>query len=134
MPKVVPGNLPVTAVPSADAPDPARCPVRDVLDHVSTKWTALILLTLQAGPTRFNQLHRAVPDISKRMLTQSLRDLERDGLVQRHVYATKPPSVDYRLSDLGQSIMTPLVGLTRWATQHHPSILEARRRFDAAVV
>ena len=132
MPKVVPGNLP--AVPSADAPDLSGCPVRDVLDHVSTKWTALILLTLQAGPRRFNQLHRDVPDISKRMLTQSLRDLERDGLVQRHVYATKPPSVDYRLSDLGQSIMTPLAALTRWADQHHPSILAARRRFDAAVV
>ncbi|MBB6254221.1 winged helix-turn-helix transcriptional regulator [Nitrospirillum iridis] len=111
--------------------DPSRCPVRDVFDHVGNKWTALILMTLAAGPQRFSALHRAIPDISKRMLTQSLRDLERDGLIHRHVHPTKPPSVDYRLAPLGLSIIGPLDTLARWAEVNHPEIRDARARFDA---
>ena len=112
-------------------PDLTRCPVRDVLDHIGNKWNALILLTLQQSPTRFNQLQRAVPDISKRMLTQALRDLERDGMVLRHVFATKPPTVEYRLSPMGESLMTPLGQLVGWADRHHPAIRAARRLYDA---
>ena len=106
------------------------CPVRDVLDHVGTKWTALILLTLLTAAARFNQLQRAVPDISKRMLTQTLRDLERDGLVLRTVFATKPPTVEYKLSMLGQSLMAPLCALVDWADEHHQAIRRARSSYD----
>lgn len=111
-------------------PDLSRCPVRDVLDHIGDKWTALILLTLQTQAQRFSQLQRAIPDISKRMLTQSLRELERDGMIERRVYPTKPPSVEYRLSALGESIMLPLQGLVDWAERHHAEIRQARVRFE----
>jgi DNA-binding HxlR family transcriptional regulator len=111
---------------------PARCPVRDVLDHIGDKWTTLILIALAAKPRRFSEMQRAVPDISKRMLTQTLRDLERDGMVTRHVFPTKPPSVEYRLSTLGHSVLAPLAGLVEWAESNHAGILSARARFDAA--
>ncbi len=111
--------------------DASTCPVRDVLDHIGDKWTSLILLVLAEEPHRFSAIRRAVPDISKRMLTQTLRTLERDGLVTRHVFPTKPPSVEYRLSPLGQSVCTPLVALVDWANSHHGSIRAARQRFDA---
>ncbi|HBK45210.1 MAG TPA: transcriptional regulator [Xanthomonadaceae bacterium] len=110
----------------------ADCPVRDVLDHVAAKWTTLILIALGEGPLRFGQLHRALPDISKRMLTQSLRDLERDGLLTRHVFPTKPPSVEYRLSPLGVSMLAPLGALVDWAARAHPAIQQARQAYDAA--
>ncbi|WP_400765887.1 winged helix-turn-helix transcriptional regulator [Methylosinus sporium] len=112
--------------------DASRCPVRDVLDRVGDKWTTLILIALAGGPQRFGALNRATPDISKRMLTQTLRTLERDGLVARRVYPTKPPSVDYRLTPLGVAMMEPLAALIRWAEQSHPAIVAARRRFDEA--
>ncbi|SNR93020.1 MULTISPECIES: helix-turn-helix domain-containing protein [unclassified Azospirillum] len=108
----------------------ANCPVRDVLDQIGDKWSSLILLTLADGPQRFSQLHRCVPDISKRMLTQSLRNLERDGLLIRQVFPTKPPAVEYRLSPLGQGILAPLGALVGWAEQHHDAIRQARRDFD----
>lgn len=112
--------------------DPARCPVRDVLDRIGDKWTTLVLMALAGGPRRFSELGRAVPDISKRMLTQTLRDLERDGFVTRHVFPTKPPSVEYRMAPLGRSILDPLAVLVGWAEAHHPAIRDARARFDAA--
>ncbi|MFE1598806.1 winged helix-turn-helix transcriptional regulator [Methylobacterium sp. ID0610] len=110
--------------------DPARCPVRDVLDHIGDKWTTLILIALAAAPRRFSELARSVPDISKRMLTQTLRDLERDGFVTRHVFPTKPPSVEYRLAPLGLSVLEPVAALVAWAERSHPAIREARNRFD----
>jgi DNA-binding HxlR family transcriptional regulator len=106
------------------------CPVRDVLDQIGDKWTSLILLTLATAPQRFSQLHRWIPDISKRMLTQSLRNLERDGLITRQVFPTKPPSVEYRLSPMGHSILVPLRSLVEWAEGHHAAIRHARRDFD----
>jgi DNA-binding HxlR family transcriptional regulator len=113
--------------------DPSRCPVRDVLDHIGDKWTVLILIALAATPRRFSELRRAVPDISKRMLTQTLRELERDGMVSRHVFPTKPPSVEYRLSPLGHSALDPLASLVAWAESSHAGIRSARKRFDAAI-
>ncbi|HXP97444.1 MAG TPA: helix-turn-helix domain-containing protein [Telmatospirillum sp.] len=113
--------------------DPARCPVRDVLDHIGDKWTTLILIVLAEKARRFSEMHRAVPDISKRMLTQTLRNLERDGMVTRHVFPTKPPSVEYRLSPLGLSVMSPLAELIEWAESRHAEIQQARARFDAAM-
>jgi DNA-binding HxlR family transcriptional regulator len=112
--------------------DLGNCPVRSVLSHVSAKWTVLVLLLLQSGPKRFNALARGMPDVSKRMLTQSLRDLERDGLVARQVFDTKPPSVEYRLTPLGESLMQPIEQLVDWATLKQSEIADARARFDAA--
>jgi DNA-binding HxlR family transcriptional regulator len=113
--------------------DPACCPVRDVLDHIGDKWTTLILIALAATPRRFSELRRAVPDISKRMLAQTLRELERDGMVTRRVFPTKPPSVEYRLSPLGLSALGPLAALVEWAESSHAGIRSARERFDAAL-
>ncbi|MCB1338078.1 MAG: helix-turn-helix transcriptional regulator [Maritimibacter sp.] len=109
----------------------ADCPVRHVLDHVAAKWTTLILAELKEGPCRFNALARALPDISKRMLTQGLRDLERDGLIAREVFPTKPPSVEYRLTALGRELMVPLGGLIGWALSRADEIAAARARYDA---
>jgi DNA-binding HxlR family transcriptional regulator len=111
--------------------DGGQCPIRDVLDRIGDKWTMLILIALAAGPTRFSALKRTIPDISKRMLTQTLRTLERDGMITRHVFPTTPPSVEYRMAPLGQSILEPLVHLVRWAELSHPEINAARGRFDA---
>ena len=108
------------------------CPVRNVLDRIGDKWTMLALVALAAAPRRFSALHRIMPDISKRMLTQTLRALERDGLATRHVFPTKPPSVEYRLSPLGRSVLRPLAGLVDWAERHYATICQARARFDAA--
>lgn len=110
--------------------DAERCPVRDVLDRLGDKWTTLILIALAAGPNRFGQLRRAVPDISKRMLSQSLRNLERDGLITRHVIPSKPPGVEYRLAELGRSLLEPMAALIAWAERSHPQIRDARVRFD----
>ncbi len=112
--------------------DLSACPVRNVLDHIAAKWTTLILIELIEGPRRFNAISRALPDISKRMLTQSLRDLERDGLVRREVFNTKPPSVEYSLTEIGQSFMPPLLELVGWAEAQMPAIAEARAAYDAA--
>jgi DNA-binding HxlR family transcriptional regulator len=112
--------------------DTQDCPVRDVMDRVGDKWTALVILVLSIKTHRFSELHRGIPDISKRMLTQTLRELERDGLITRHVYPTKPPSVSYALSPLGQSVLVPLEGLIEWAQKSHAGIRRARERYDAA--
>ncbi|MEA9482183.1 helix-turn-helix domain-containing protein [Xanthomonas campestris] len=112
--------------------DATQCPVRDVLDQIGDKWTMLILLTLIPGPSRFSAIQRAVPDISKRMLTQTLRNLERNGMITRKVYATKPPSVEYALSKLGMALLDPISQLLNWAGEHHASIRAARERFDHA--
>lgn len=109
-----------------------HCPVRDALDQVGSKWTMLILLALTRQALRFSEVQRVVPDISKRMLTQTLRELERDGLLERTVYPTKPPSVEYRLSVLGESLLVPLAGLIAWAEDSHSTIAQARARYDAA--
>ena len=113
--------------------DDAACPVRNVLDRIGDKWTVLLLMALASGPRRFGGLHRMMPDISKRMLTQTLRTLERDGLVTRHVFPTKPPSVEYRLSGLGRSCLAPLAGLIAWAAQSFADIRDARARYDREV-
>ena len=89
-----------------------------------------MVIALASRPHRFGELHRAIPDISKRMLTQTLRDLECDGLVSRHVFPTKPPSVEYRLTPLGASLLTPLAGLVEWADEHHAEICAARVLFE----
>ena len=114
----------------AEGVDASNCPVRDVLDRIGDKWSVLILMMLAREPKRFSALNKAVGDISKRMLTQTLRALQRDGLVERTVYPTTPPRVDYRLTDLGRSSLQPLAGLIVWADRRHDDIRTARDAFD----
>lgn len=116
----------------AGAPlDAATCPVRDVLGHIGDKWSALILSILAMRPHRFGALRRTLPGISQRMLTHTLRDLQRDGLVQRRVFATKPPSVEYALTPLGESLLDPILDLMEWASTHHAAIRAARAEYDS---
>jgi DNA-binding HxlR family transcriptional regulator len=106
--------------------------VSEVLARVGDKWTVLVVGTLGDGPKRFNELRRALGSISQRMLTLTLRALERDGLVTRTVFATIPPRVDYELTRLGHSLLDPVSGLSLWARQNRSAIEAARRQFDAA--
>lgn len=105
--------------------------VSEVLARVGDKWTVLVVSTLGDGPKRFNELRRALGSISQRMLTLTLRGLERDGLVSRTVFPTIPPRVDYELTDLGRSLLEPVLELGLWARQNRPAIQQARVRFDA---
>lgn len=113
-------------------PDPSQCPVRNVLDQLADKWSVLIVTTLAERPYRFGELKREISDISQRMLTQTLRDLQADGLIEREVFPTTPPSVEYRLSPMGRSFLVPLSALVDWAFTHHPAIREARAEFANA--
>lgn len=117
---------------AADGPFDQNCPVRGVLDKISDKWSMLLVMTLASAPKRFNQLRREIPDISQKMLTQTLRELQRDGLVSRKVFDTKPPSVEYSLTPLGQSIIVPFGYLIHWANENHRRIDGARAVFDQA--
>lgn len=108
------------------------CPVRRVMQGIFGKWSTLLLLALGERPYRFGELRRLVPDISQRMLTQTLRDLECDGYVYRKVHPTKPPSVEYGLTGLGVSMLIPLTELVNWAADNHAKVDAARLRFDAA--
>ena len=110
----------------------ADCPVRDVLDRLGDAWSFLVVLRLAEGPQRFNALKRSVGGVSQRMLTVTLRGLERDGLVRRTVFPTTPPRVEYRLTTLGESLVEPMTALTRWASTHHDTVRAARSRYDAA--
>jgi DNA-binding HxlR family transcriptional regulator len=106
--------------------------VRDVLDRIGDKWSVLLVKTLSDGPLRFGVLRREIGDISQRMLTETLRHLQRDGLIYRKVYPTVPPSVEYGLTDLGRSLLVPLDRLVEWSAQHHEVVKAARREFDKA--
>ena len=106
--------------------------VSEVLARVGDKWTILVVGELGDGPRRFNEIRRSLGSISQRMLTLTLRGLERDGLVTRTVYPTIPPRVEYELTRLGRSLLEPVSGLGLWARQNRAAIQEARRRFDVA--
>ena len=119
----IPGNLNVA--------DDCRA-VSEVLARVGDKWTVLVVSTLGDGPRRFNELRRALGSISQRMLTLTLRGLERDGLVTRTVFPTIPPRVDYELTELGRSLLEPVSELGLWARRNRLAIQNARVKFDAA--
>jgi DNA-binding HxlR family transcriptional regulator len=106
--------------------------VSEVLSRVGDKWTILVVSELGNGPKRFNELRRSLGSISQRMLTLTLRGLERDGLVTRTVFPTVPPRVDYELTKLGRSLLEPVSGIGLWARQNRAAIQEARLRFDTA--
>lgn len=110
----------------------SRCPVRDVLDRLGEKWSTLLVMALAERPQRFSELRRAVPDISKRSLTQALRNLEEDGIITRQVFPTKPPTVKYQLAPLGRSMLAPLAALISWAERSHDGIRVARRQYREA--
>lgn len=107
------------------------CPIREVLDRVGDTWSLLVIIHLQPMPMRFNALKRAVEGISQRMLTVTLRSLERDGLVRRTVRPTTPPEVEYALTNLGQSIAIPIGALGLWASENRDRLRAAQGQFDA---
>lgn len=109
------------------------CPTRHVLDLVGDKWATLIVGLLEEGPQRFAVLHRQIGGISQKMLTQTLRRLERDGLVLRTVYAEVPPRVEYALTPLGRTLCEPLAALRNWAEDHIAAVQEAQQRYDQAL-
>ena len=106
------------------------CPVREVLDRVGDKWSVMVIVLLGQRAHRFNELHRAIEGISQRMLTLTVRALERDGLVTRTVYASVPARVDYELTGLGRTLLVPLGALADWAGTHRADIQAARDRHD----
>ena len=110
---------------------PADCrAISDVLARVGDKWSVLVVTRLGDGPKRFNELRRAIGGISQRMLTLTLRGLERDGLVTRTVFPTIPPRVDYALTALGRDLLVPVSALGAWAIRNQPKIARAREQFD----
>ena len=115
---------------SLHQPEDCRA-VSEVLSRVGDKWTVLVVQTLADGPRRFNELRREIPSVSQRMLTLTLRNPERDGLVSRTVTPSIPPRVDYELTELGQSLQKPICGLATWATENVGAIDAAQKRFDA---
>ena len=117
------------ALDRGNAYDP-DCPTRLVLDRIGGKWTVLVIGVLTAGPVRFTQLRERVGGVAPKVLTQTLRALERDGLITRHVFAEVPPRVEYELTDLGRTLEKPIAAIRDWAEEHMPSITEAREEYD----
>jgi DNA-binding HxlR family transcriptional regulator len=107
-----------------------ECPSRTVLDLLSDKWTLLVICALSEGPVRFGELRRRIDGVTQKMLTQTLRGLERDGLVVRKVYPTTPPSVEYSLTRLGKGSVELMHHLREWAERHVGQVLAAREEFD----
>jgi DNA-binding HxlR family transcriptional regulator len=105
--------------------------LRAILDRICNKWTLLVVATLDQGTLRFTDLHQQVPGISQRMLTLTLRQLERDGLVSRTVHAEVPPRVEYALTAAGKSLIPPALALAGWAIEHVPAIEASRAAYEA---
>jgi DNA-binding HxlR family transcriptional regulator len=113
-----------------DPSNPVCRTISALLQRIGDKWSLLVVQTLGDGSKRFNELRREIPSVSQRMLTLTLRNLERDGLVNRTVTPTIPPRVDYELTELGRSLQKPICGLVTWAMDHADAIHEAQSRFD----
>jgi DNA-binding HxlR family transcriptional regulator len=107
-----------------------ECPSRVVFQRIGDKWASLVIQVLAGGPLRFSELRKTVHVVTPKVLTQTLRSLERDGLITRKVYAQVPPRVDYALTDLGQSLLVPLIHLRDWAENNVPAIIDARDSYD----
>ena len=127
----------LTAPVEAPAEYPARCReadpdglLRDMLTTIGDKWTVLVIAQLEEGPVRFTRIMELIPAISHRMLTRTLRTLERDGIVRRTVFAESPPRVEYDLTPLGHTLIEPLAGLHRWVLQHRDEITQRRAEHD----
>ena len=124
-------RVPVLPPPPPNAHEGGDCrAVASVLARVGDKWSVFVIMMLGGGPLRFNELKRMVGGISQRMLTLTLRGLERDGLVTRTIFPTIPPRVDYELTDLGRGLSKPVEALGKWAFDHRVEIESARAKFD----
>ncbi|HLL67330.1 MAG TPA: helix-turn-helix domain-containing protein [Micromonosporaceae bacterium] len=122
--RTVPGSGPACPV------EDQACTVRQVLDRVGGKWSIGIIVAASEGPVRFTELERAIEGISRRMLTLTLRNLERDGLLTRTVYPTVPPKVEYRATEMARELYSALTELTTWAQRHRETIAAARQAYD----
>ena len=118
---------------NTEHPDDRCIAAREVLRRVGDKWSVLVVATLGKGSLRFSDLRRSIEAISQRMLTLTLRGLERDGLVKRTVFATVPPRVDYALTPLGHTLLKPVRALASWAEENRQEIQSAQDRFDASL-
>ena len=131
-----PGHTDVTAYAAEprDSPGPhmtARCrAVNSILARIGDKWSVLVVMSLADDAIRFNELKRLIDGISQRMLTLTLRGLERDGLVERTFYPTIPPKVSYALTELGRSLREPVGALGQWATEHRGTVERSRQLYD----
>jgi DNA-binding HxlR family transcriptional regulator len=129
-------HLVSTAKPSASNPPPnpydSKCPTRIVLDRIADKWTVLVLGVLSQRPLRFNQLRREIDGLTQKMLSQTLKALERDGLVARKVIPSAPGTVEYSITPLGVTLSATVDELQRWARDHIGEVVQAQRRYDAA--
>jgi DNA-binding HxlR family transcriptional regulator len=112
----------------------AACPSRQLLDRLADKWVALTLAALADGEQRYSELSRTIAGVSQKMLTQTLRNLERDGIVLRSITPAVPVRVDYRLTPLGTSLLPVVAAIKDWAEQHMDQVLTARERFDAGAL
>jgi len=108
-----------------------NCPTRKLLDRIGDRWTVLVVGSLSGGPLRFSEVAQRVDGVSQKMLTQTLRGLERDGLVTRTLYPQIPPRVDYELTDAGKTLREPLRALEEWAKAHMNAVLDARQLNDS---
>lgn len=125
------GKLSALRADDYDVMAPA-CPSRTVLRHLTDRWTPLIVANLEAGPLRFGHLREAVGGITAKVLTQTLRSMERDGLVTREVIASIPPQVTYELTALGHTLTDPIAALRDWVNNHAGEVLAAREAYDAS--
>jgi DNA-binding HxlR family transcriptional regulator len=107
------------------------CPTRQILDRIGDKWTTLVIGLLADGPLRFSQIRRRIGGISQKMLTQTLRSLERDGLVSRTIYAEVPPRVEYQLTELGETLCEPIAMIRNWALEHIVEVMAAQSEYDS---
>lgn len=119
----------VTDAPELD-PYGDGCPTRRILDRIGDRWTVLVIGSLSEQPRRFSELRRRIEGVSQKMLTQTLRALERDGLVHRQVFAEVPPRVEYRLTEAGMTLTTPLKALEAWSIEHYGQVAAAQQRYD----
>ena len=127
-----PSHLSGTSLDLPRCEDGKCVEVRDVLNRVGDKWSLYVVVNLYDGSLRFNELRRRIDGISQRMLTLTLRGLQRDGLVTRAVYPTNPPSVTYALTALGKTLLEPVLSLVKWAESHRAEIERARNSFDVS--
>jgi len=115
-----------------DAEITQPCPIRDILDRIGDQWSLLVLEALSVRTCRFNELMREIGDISRQMLSRTLKRLEQDGFLTRTIYAEVPPRVEYALTDLGRSFLVPMRSLVEWADANHLTICRARRTYARA--
>jgi DNA-binding HxlR family transcriptional regulator len=108
-----------------------NCPSRMILDRISNKWSMLILDRLRGGTVRFNQLRREIDGISQKVLSQTLKDLERDGLIRREAFPTVPVTVEYSISNLGKTLSDTVHVLTHWAEIHYDAVISSQNTYDA---